>query len=125
PPTTIMPLAFLLVAMKPYSSTSSVAKASTLPARSSSSDWPWSGVVAILMPSFCLSDSVRTAASLVVPAVTTTDFPVRSRYDRTGDDLGTMSLVQETKEIGRNATSLRRWTLLVVQQPSYAMTPHG
>src|SRR6516165_3372905 len=62
----------------------------------------------IVIPSFCLSDKVRSAASLVVPAVTTAVLPARSRYERTREVLGTMSLVPAMKKIGENATCSRR-----------------
>lgn len=61
--------------------------------------------------------------SLVVPAVTTTVLPRRSRSDRQGAERRTRSLVPATKMIGEKSTSLRRAALLVVEPHSMSTSP--
>ena len=63
------------------------------------------------------------AFSLVVPAVTTTVFPARSRYERIGEPRRTSSLVPETKMTGENATCFWRSRLLVVEPHSRSARP--
>src|SRR5512132_364175 len=70
---------------------------------------------------FCESD--RIAASFVVPAVTTTVLPLRSRNDLKVEDRRTISLVPVTKMVGENSTSLRRSELLVVDPHSMSTLP--
>src|SRR6266404_7545871 len=75
-----------------------------------------------LMASFCLSEIARTAASLVVPEVTTTVLPSRSRYELMRDERGTSSLVPAIKKIGEKETSLMRWKLAVVEPHSRSIS---
>lgn len=61
--------------------------------------------------------------SLVVPLVTATARPPRSRNDRIGESLRTRSLVPETKIVGENATRFCRSRLLVVEPHSRSTCP--
>ncbi len=65
----------------------------------------------------------RIACSLVVPAVTTTVFPARSRNDWIGEPRFTMSFVPETKIVGEKATRLPRSRFAVVDPHSRSARP--
>ena len=61
--------------------------------------------------------------SLVVPVVTTTVFPARSRYDLIGDPVFTMSLVPAMKITGEKSTTFLRSRLDVVEPHSRSACP--
>ena len=65
----------------------------------------------------------RIVFSLVVPEVTMTLRPARSRNDLTGEPFFTSSLVPETKKVGENATCFWRSRLLVVEPHSRSTCP--
>ena len=66
------------------------------------------------MPSLNFWSRSRSA-SLVVPAVTATVLPARSRNELIGDPHLTITLVPATKMTGEKATRFCRSTLLVVE----------
>ena len=61
--------------------------------------------------------------SLVVPPVTATVLPFRSRKDLIGEPLATISLVPATKMVGEKATTFWRSRLLVVDPHSRSARP--
>ena len=63
------------------------------------------------------------AFSLVVPAVTSTFLPARSRKSRIGEPFLTMTLVPATNTMGEKATRFCRSTLLVVEPHSRSTRP--
>ena len=67
--------------------------------------------------------SSRSVFSLVVPAVTATFLPARSRNERIGEPFFTSSLVPETKIVGEKLTSFWRSRLLVVEPHSRSTWP--
>jgi hypothetical protein len=70
-----------------------------------------------------LSFSARIAFSLVVPLVTTSVLPVRSRKERIGPPRRASNLVPATKINGENATVFSRSTLSVVDPHSRSILP--
>src|SRR5258708_19721947 len=67
--------------------------------------------------------SSRIVFSLVVPVVTTTDFPARSRNDLIGDPFDTISLVPAMKITGEKSTTFLRSVLDVVDPHSRSTCP--
>src|SRR5437762_5491349 len=67
--------------------------------------------------------SSRIVFSLVVPVVTTTDFPARSRNDLIDDPVFTISLVPAMKITGEKSTTFLRLRLDVVEAHSRSTWP--
>ena len=81
------------------------------------------GATVSVMSSLNRAARSRIVFSLVVPAVTTTVLPARSRNDLIGEPFFTSSLVPETKIIGEKPTSFWRSRLLVVDPHSRSTWP--
>ena len=69
------------------------------------------------------ADRSRIVFSLVVPAVTATVCPARSRNDLIGEPFFTISLVPDDEDVGEKPTAFWRSRLLVVEPHSRSALP--